>query len=66
MSEILFSHNNTRCHATIITEELIKSNAFVTEAINTPERYVGSLNGYSIYSLSNIFDQFGFVAIEEN
>ncbi len=53
--EIIFSYNNTRCHAEI------------TEELKGDERYIGKMDGYSIYQIPNngLFDQFGFVAIKE-
>lgn len=57
MKEILFSYNKTRCHATIVEERPEEA---------TDKRYIGEVDGYSIYSLSVLFDQFGFVAIKED
>ncbi len=53
--EIIFSYNNTRCHAEII------------EKLSGGEKYIGSLDGYEIYRKADsiLFDQFGFVAIKE-
>ncbi len=54
-NEIIFSYNSQRCHALIVTELL------------GGERYIGKVDGYSIYQIPNngLFDQFGFVAIKE-
>lgn len=54
MNEIIFSYNNTRCHAAKV------------EALKGDERFIGRMDGYEIYQLRGIwFDQFGFVAIKE-
>jgi hypothetical protein len=55
-NEIIFSYNNTRCHAAII------------ESLEGDERYIGKVDGYSIYQIPNngFFDQFGFVAVKES
>ena len=53
--EIIFSYNNTRCHAKIV-EQLLGG-----------ERYIGKMDGYEIYQIDThgFFDHFGFVAIKE-
>lgn len=65
MNEILFSYNNTRCHATKVTKELVESNADMSNAIKNPNRYIGELNGYDIYSFTVLFNQFGFFAVKK-
>lgn len=54
--EIIFSYNNTRCHATKV-ENLLGG-----------ETYIGTIDGWEIYQIDKhaLFDQFGFVAIKEN
>lgn len=54
--EIIFSYNNTRCHAAIV------------ESLEGGERYIGKVDDYSIYQIQNngFFDQFGFVAVKES
>ena len=54
-TEILFYHNNTRCHAMIVKELL------------GGETYIGKMDGYEIYQIDPhaLFDQFGFVAVKE-
>lgn len=53
--EIIFSYNNTRCHA-LKVEELIGG-----------ERYIGEIDGWEIWQIENHgwFDQFGFVAVRK-
>jgi len=53
-NEIIFSYNDTRCHATVVDQ------------ISVDERnYIGKINGYEIYKTYGIiFDQFGFEAIK--
>ena len=52
--EIIFSYNNTRCHAMIVKELL------------GDERYIGEMDGFEIWQIKGgLFDQFGFVAIEK-
>ncbi len=54
MDEVIFSHNETRCHAKIVCE------------ISGDEKLIGELNGYYIYQLPGIvFDQFGFLAVKK-
>ena len=64
-NEILFSYNNTRCHAVIVSPLLIESNADLSNAIKNPNRYIGEIDGYDIYSFSAMFHQFGFFAIKK-
>lgn len=53
MNEIIFSCNNQRCHAKIVT------------GLNGNERFIGKIDGYEIYRLPGIFfNQFGFVAVK--
>ena len=54
--EIIFSYNNTICHATKV-ENLLGG-----------ETYIGTIDGWEIYQIDKhaLFDQFGFVAIKEN
>lgn len=55
MNEIIFSYNNTRCHAE------------VTEHLSGDERYIGEIDGWGIYQTrSVIFNQFGFVAVKKD
>lgn len=56
MNEIIFSYNNTRCHATKV------------ESLLGGETYIGTIDGWEIYQIDKhaLFDQFGFVAIKEN
>lgn len=52
--EIIFSYNNTRCHAMIV------------EKLLGDERYIGEMDGFEIWQIKGgLFDQFGFVAIEK-
>jgi hypothetical protein len=52
--EIIFSYNNTRCHAMIVKE------------LFGDERYIGEMDGFEIWQIKGgLFDQFGFVAIEK-
>ena len=55
MNEIIFSYNNTRCHALKV------------EGLLGGEKYIGTMNGFEIYQIDghSLFDQFGFVAIKE-
>ena len=54
MNEIIFSYNNTRCHAAKV------------ESLIGGERFIGKMDGFEIYRLPGIlFDQFGFVAVKE-
>jgi hypothetical protein len=54
-NEIIFSYNNTRCHALKVAKLL------------GGEKYIGEMNGWEIYQIAShaLFDQFGFVAIEK-
>lgn len=56
MEEIIFSYNNTRCHARIV-EDGAKDGW-----------YVGMVDGYQIYDISDngIFDPEAFVATKAN
>ena len=50
--EVIFSYNNTRCHAKVVDNLL------------GGEKYIGSMDGFDVYQIDSIFfDQFGFVAI---
>ena len=53
--EIIFSYNNTRCHALKVKNLL------------GGERYIGEMDGFEIWQIPNIgwFDQFGFVAVRK-
>lgn len=52
--ELIFSYNNTRCHA-LIVKELLED-----------ERYIGEMDGFEIWQVRGIFfDQFGFVAVKK-
>lgn len=53
--EIIFSYNNTRCHALKV------------ESLLGGESYIGMVDGWEIYQIDPhaLFDQFGFVAIEK-
>ena len=55
-NEIIFSYNNTRCHALKVA------------ALLGGETYIGTMDGWEIYQIDkhSLFDQFGFVAIKEN
>ena len=57
MKEILFLYHNHRCHARIVEERPEEA---------TDKRYIGNIDGYNIYSLGILFDQFGFIAIKED
>lgn len=54
-NEIIFSYNNTRCHALKV------------EALLGGEKYIGKMDGWAIYQIDPhaLFDQFGFVATKE-
>lgn len=54
-TEIIFSYNNTRCHAAIV------------ESLLGGETYIGEMDGFEIYEIDRhaSFDQFGFVAIKK-
>ena len=52
MKEVIFTYEDERCHATIV------------DSIKGTERYIGDVDGYEIYQVSAMFDQFGFVAVE--
>ena len=56
MNEIIFSYNNTRCHATKV------------ESLLGGETYIGMIYGWDIYQIDKhaLFDQFGFIAIKQN
>ena len=56
MNEIIFSYNNTRCHATKV------------ESLLGGETSIGTIDGWEIYQIDKhaLFDQFGFVAVKEN
>ena len=53
--EIIFSYNDTRCHAKKV------------EALIGDERYIGEMDGYEIWQINTggLFNQFGFVAIRK-
>lgn len=55
MSEIIFSYNNTRCHALKV------------ESLLGGETYIGKMDEFEIYQIDHhaAFDQFGFVAVKE-
>lgn len=54
--ELIFSYNNTRCHAQIVEE------------LEGGERYIGKLDGYELYQIpsNGIFHYDGFVAIKKD
>lgn len=52
--EIIFTHNETRCHAMIVKE------------LHGDERFIGEIDGYEVWQIkTTLFDQFGFVAIKK-
>jgi hypothetical protein len=53
--EIIFTYNDTRCHAKKV------------EVLLGDERYIGEMDGYEIWQINNhgLFDQFGFVAVRK-
>ena len=55
MSEIIFSYNNTRCHALKV------------KGLSGGEVYIGEMDGFEIYQIDPhaLFDQFGFVAVKK-
>ena len=55
MNDIIFSYNQTRCHARKV------------DRLPEGMRYIGELDGNEIYQIPNggWFDQFGFVAIRK-
>lgn len=63
--EILFSYNNTRCHAKIVSLDEIAKNDDLKNAYNNTNRFIGKINDYSVYALNILFNQFGFFAVKE-
>lgn len=55
-NEILFFYLNSRRHARIVE----KKPEYITD-----KRYIGKIDGYSIYSTSTLIDQFSFIAVRE-
>lgn len=63
--EIIFYYMESRRHATIVNNETIKHDKMLTEIVQNPRRYVGTIEDYKIYSLSTLITQFSFIAVKD-